>query len=566
MADYVTPERLFLDDLKWMQEHCWIIAKDGKLKRLTLNKAQHKVKDACLRQLRAGKPIRIIGLKARQLGFTTFVQALFFSRTARRRGVKAVLLSHTDESKAKIWGMQAVFVDGSGIGDQKKRFGEADGPLVWRHNSMLSCMTAGGKHVGHGETINLLHLSEFARYGEGQSPEQQARVKAMVAEIRSALADTPDSMEFVESTANGFGNEFQIEWQAAVEGRNDYEPVFIAWFEEPEYQVALLGRNDDLVEGLSAYEQDLRGTFGLLPEQLAWRRWVIANKIGGDERKFREQFPSTPEEAFLVTGSPVFDAERIDVYSRNTRPPVWRGDIAYEAPTGWALYERADGPLQIWRWPEETDAYAIGADTAECLDLQADRDAAVVRSRRTKDVVATLAGHWEPGEFAERLAALGWLYRTALLAVERNHPGPAVVGALAGKLGGRPLFGNLYCYERVDKATGKRQTVIGFPTTRDTKRAAVEAEMALLREGSEDCPSVDLLAEARTFINGPNGKMEAVAGARDDLVVAWIITAAVINDIALPTTTPAEAKAERLERFYDALATDGEKAHEVLAE
>ncbi|HUU85490.1 MAG TPA: hypothetical protein VM243_18480, partial [Phycisphaerae bacterium] len=352
-------------------------------------------------------------------------------------------------------------------------------------------------------------------------------------------------------------------------------------------------------------EQALQQRFDLDLEQLAWRRWAIANKFSGDERKFREQFPSTPEEAFLVSGSPVFDAERIDIYSRNTRPPVWRGDIAYEAPNyacpdhgeietpldwdsgsvfdypcprcgrrcepvreqpGWALYERADGPLQVWRWPEETDVYAIGADTAECLDLRADRDTAVARSRRTKDVVATLAGHWEPGEFAERLAALGWLYRTALLAVERNNTGVAVIGALAGKLGGRPLFGNLYCYERVDKATGKRQTVIGFPTTRDTKRAAVEAEMALLREGAEDCPSADLLAEARTFVNGPNGKMEAVAGARDDLVVAWIITAAVINDIALPTTTPAEDKAERLERFFDALATDSEKAHDVLLE
>ena len=54
-------------------------------------------------------------------------------------------------------------------------------------------------------------------------------------------------------------------------------------------------------------ERELRRLYGLAPEQLAWRRWCIANNCGGDAEYFRQEYPLAPHEAFLATGRCVFD-------------------------------------------------------------------------------------------------------------------------------------------------------------------------------------------------------------------------------------------------------------------
>lgn len=529
-----TPLDQFLSDLDEC-EKLQIIRKDGKRVPLRFNPMQERVIRACIARLKAGKPIRLIVLKARQHGITTLVQALKFVRARRWRGVKALLISHTAESMRKIWSMQRIFLKYSGLIPFTSQFGAAEGPLVWNHDSVLSAVTARGEEIGHGETITFLHASEVSRYGQGEAPDQRARVISMFSELLGAVAQTPESIVILESTANGYGELFEQMWHKAKAGEIDYTPVFIPWHENPEYARPV----DGDVEA-DADEKNLLQSIALTPEQLAWRRHTIANDCNGDPRLFREKYPATDDEAFLVSGSSVFDPDRISDYLRQTKEPVWRGDIEYVAPEtaedagGWRLTEDPRGPLCIWRQPEENDAYAIGADTAECLDTRSDRDAAVVRSARSRDVVATLAGHWEPGDYALKLAAVALLYNEAFLAVERNNTGVAVVGALCGRLGGPQLYTNLYRYERVDKATGKREAVFGFPTTRQTKRAAVEAQMALLRSGEEGCWSEDLLLEAKTFVNLSNGRMGAQQGCRDDLVTGWCISALVIDRVSLP--------------------------------
>ena len=37
------------------------------------------------------------------------------------------------------------------------------------------------------------------------------------------------------------------------------------------------------------------------------RRWAIENNCGGDVELFRQEYPACPEEAFLSTGSCIFD-------------------------------------------------------------------------------------------------------------------------------------------------------------------------------------------------------------------------------------------------------------------
>lgn len=68
---------------------------------------------------------------------------------------------------------------------------------------------------------------------------------------------------------------------------------------------------------------------GLEPEQLRWRRWVLETDCRGDSFVFRQEYPSNAEEAFLTSGRPTFDQERMQVLLAQcrAREPVWRGRL-----------------------------------------------------------------------------------------------------------------------------------------------------------------------------------------------------------------------------------------------
>lgn len=547
-------ERQFLLELAWIQLNLQIVTKDGRLVPCRFNGNQLKLIRIIRGLLRAGRPVRIIILKARQLGMSTFIQAWQHARAALRAGRRCLLLSHQDQSKSEIWQMQSVFTDHRpGAAAEQERFGRAEGPLIWRNGSRQICATASGHAVGHGGTLTDLHLSECSRYGIGATPVQAAKVIAQAVGIHASLSDDPDSVEFIESTANGFGGWFHEQWQRAVAAESDFAAVFFPWWSDPGYRSPLGTGGLHSEADLEDAERDLRTQYGLDLEQLCWRRWAIANKCNGDARLFREQYPANPDEAFLVSGATVFDPDIVQAYLQQARDPIWRGELLYDHPAGWQPREDPRGPLEIWELPDDGAEYVVGADVAECLDDASDYDSAVVRRLPEQRIVATLRGHWEPGEFARLLAALGWYYGEALLAVERNSMGVAVVGALRGRLGGPELYRNLYRYVRVDKLTGKREMVYGFRTDAATKAAAVEAQQRLLREAAEECWSAPLLREALAFVHLGRGRMGAASGGHDDLVTAWCISAYAAEDPRLAPITPEQRAERRIESLLEAV-------------
>ena len=125
-------------------------------------------------------------------------------------------------------------------------------------------------------------------------------------------------MVIIESTANGC-EDFKDRWDAAVAGENDFEPVFFAWFENPDYAMPV----EPGIEW-TAEERETRERYSLSWEQLRWRRWCIANNCGGSRDMFRQEYPANPDEAFLYSGSGVFD--------NCPRYPPPRGGRAARAP------------------------------------------------------------------------------------------------------------------------------------------------------------------------------------------------------------------------------------------
>ena len=127
---------------------------------------------------------------------------------------------------------------------------------------------------------------------------------------------------------------------------------------------------------------------------------------------------------------------------------------------------------------------------------------------------AELRGHFDPAALARRVAELAGRYNGALVAVERNNHGHAVIAQMLTVHG----YANLF-----PAADGEKP---GWLTTRVNRPQMLELLAALLARSPELFHSRRLLEECRTFVRHENGRAEAERGAHDDAVMAMAIALA----------------------------------------
>lgn len=302
-----------------------IRTKSGAVVPFRLNAAQQKLYAVAKRQQDEGKPVRIIILKARQLGFSTLTEALLFHACATRANVNALVVAHREDATANLFRMSKLFYDELPAPVKPMLRTSNAQELVFENPSRASrgalpglrsrfrCATAGGRGIGRSDTLQCVHLSEYAFWPEGG--ESKA---ATLAGILQAVPSRPGTMVIIESTANGC-EDFKDRWDAAVAGENDFEPVFFAWFENPDYAMPV----EPGIEW-TAEERKTRERYSLSWEQLRWRRWCIANNCGGSRDMFRQEYPANPDEAFLHSGSGVFDIALVIRRREEAAPPVRR--------------------------------------------------------------------------------------------------------------------------------------------------------------------------------------------------------------------------------------------------
>jgi hypothetical protein len=125
---------------------------------------------------------------------------------------------------------------------------------------------------------------------------------------------------------------------------------------------------------------------------------------------------------------------------------------------------------------------------------------------------AELRGHYTPSELARRIEELGYEYNEALIAVERNNHGHAVIVALE-----QSGYHNLYM--QGEKA--------GWLTTSASRPRMIEQFAARLRREPGKFASRRLLEECKTFVRRADGSAAATNGAHDDLVMAMSVALAV---------------------------------------
>ncbi len=262
---------------------CYIRDKNEKIIQLEPNRAQETIFATMLLQSLRGVPVRVAILKARKLGASTIVSAVFYFLCRHYRNQRALMLAHNGDSTHEIF-------------DIARRIGDKDliqRPRVNRtlmffypEDGIYNCQTAGGEGVGAGGTPNLLHLSEVALWPHTKKEESRyTATNAVPAVLTTIIVE--------ESTARGRELFFK-NWDAARVDAHPYDQVFLPWFLDEEL-TAIVPDEFTLDEDESQLVQiGLRYGVPIADPQLAWRREKIAD-IG--EHRFRQEYPSTPEES-----------------------------------------------------------------------------------------------------------------------------------------------------------------------------------------------------------------------------------------------------------------------------
>ena len=503
---------------QYIERFLKIRTKDGELKPLIMNAPQRRLYEAIRKQWDKGKPIRIIILKARQMGFSTVTEAILFAITATNFNVETMIVAHEEKSTANLFRMSQRFYEELPDQLKPKRKTVNARELVFDTSagngrglgSRIRCATAGGKGVGRSSTLSCLHLSEFAFW----PGEKRQTFSGLV----QAVPDRPGTVIIIESTANGY-DVFKEMWDAAVEaernGTDGYTPIFFAWYEMEEYRRPPLPGFQRTAE-----EEEMAKTFGLDDEQLAWRRWCIATNCGGDVDLFRQEYPATPEEAFIATGQCVFDKKILVMRLDEARREQWergRFRIEYDDAGGIVSYQwdpEERGPIWIRKHPEARIPYVLGGDTA---GTGTDFFAGHVLDNRTGDQVAKIHHQFGERAFAEQMYCLGMYFNKALIGVETNYSTFPEVCLEELR------YPKLYVRQRVDNYTKKLVDAFGFETTTKTRPLIIDGLKDVVKQASETIHDADTLSEMLTFVYDENWKGQAEEGKHDDLVMSLAI-------------------------------------------
>ena len=517
-------------------ENCLKIkTKSGTVVPFRLNDAQRKLYAVAKRQQDAGKPVRLIILKARQLGFSTLTEGLIFHACATRRNVNALIVAHREDATANLFRMSKLFYDELPAPVKPMLRASNAQELVFENPSKLRserearpglrsrirCATAGGRGIGRSDTLQCVHLSEYAFWPDGADGKAST-----IAGILQAVPSLPGTMVVIESTANGF-EDFKERWDAAVAGENDFEPVFFAWFENPDYSMPVVPGTEWTPE-----ERDLKAAYQLTDEQLQWRRWCIANNCGGSLDMFRQEYPASPGEAFLHSGTGVFDNEQIVLRLERLPSPAGRGEF-----TDGEWTESETGAITLYKLPEEGVPYVLGGDTA---GEGSDYFTAIVIDNVSGRIVAKLRQKYSEPEYVRQIYALGRFYNDALVAIETNFSTYPVMKLQEME------YPNQYSREREDTYTRQMKKSYGFRTDRQSRPRAIANLVEVFSSHPEWFTDRELLEEMLTFCYNEDHRPEALAGKHDDLVMGAAITYAVRHQQRMTVLTEPEKPREKL--------------------
>ena len=496
---------------KYIEKYVKIRDKAGNIIDFKLNDPQQRLYNIIKKLKEEHKPVRIVILKARQMGFSTLTESILFKETATKFNINTGIVAHKEDSTTNLFNMSKRIYDNLPMEMKPSKKASNAKELIFDNQegtglkSKIKCMTAGAEGIGRSDTFNNLHISEYA-FWPGNKKETLLGLMQSVPNLENTIV-------IIESTANGY-EYFKDIWDRAVRGESDFIPLFVGWNELKEYQMPYTNFK------LTDEEERLKDAYGLSLEQLTWRRWCIANNCGGDPNLFKQEYPLTPEEAFLLSGNAVFDKEAILARIQTIPKPLKKGYFTYEYD-GLSISEikwvsDSSGYIEIFNVPDTPSMtkYCIGGDTA---GEGSDYFVAQVLDAKTGKQVARLRHQMDADLYTKQIYCLGKYYKDALIGIEANFDSYPIMEL--SRLG----YTNQYVREQFDTYTGKLNKSYGFRTTSITRPTIISALIEIVRDETDLIQDRTTLDELLTIVRNEKGRIEAPVGGHDDLMMALAI-------------------------------------------
>lgn len=501
--EQIALRKRFFEDFTFYAKHALKVrSKKNKIVPFELNLVQRKFHAEVEDQRKRTGRVRKIILKGRQQGLSTYVSGRMYWRLSQRSAKKGMVVAHKADSTAALWQMYKRYHNAVPAMLKPSTQNSSKKELIFdKLDTGFTVATAGGDGVGRGEMLSDIHMSEQAFWLASTSAET-------LNGLLQCMPNEEDTEAFIESTANGF-NDFKAIWDGAISGENEFEPFFSPWFDSPEYRMDVPEDFEPTLE-----EEDLVSLYGLDNAQLMFRR----KKIGTHgKQQFMQEYPCTPDEAFIASGRPIFDPERIvELLMTSDDAVLYRMDVE-QTGAGLRVEKSPVGRMKVYREHEPGEGYVIGADVGMGV-RDGDYSVAQVLDSE-KRLVATFRDQVHPDYFADILAALGTYYNKALIAPERNNHGLVTCIRLWKDLS----YPNVFLDTTEGQIEDKDSLSIGFLTTVKTRPLVIDRLRAAMRENDIEVTDTTTLKECQTFVVNDAGKMTAENNCHDDCIMALAI-------------------------------------------
>ena len=564
--------RLKHDFAFWAAMFAYIKRKGGGTDVLfRLNRPQRKLINRLEKMRKAGKPIRLILLKARQWGGSTAIQMyMAWLQLVHEVGLNSLIIAHqgtaSDEIKdmfdrlVKSYPVEMLHELGEPYSpNEPKMVGVGKSGSIFRvpqRNCKIKIGTAERPNSCRGGDYNLVHLSEVGLWKEteGKKPEDIVRSACSGILLRAY------TMIVYESTPNGVGNFFHKEYLAAKKGLSQMEAMFIAWFEIEQYELPFDNEAEKYEFAKNLYknrrneeiksDREEPGTYlwrlwerGATLEAIHW--YVSERSKYTNHGDIASEYPSDDIEAFTYSGRKVFSSEDVEQFRPACRAPRWIGEIYGSADEGEKAIEglrfkkEADGRLFMWHdversdTEEVTDRYLVVVDVCKGHTKNADYADILVIDRLgmmdgdPPEVAAEWHGHIDMDKLAWKSVQVAAYYNNALLVIEsntletNNTKGEAeYILTLIHEVYGRQLYARKQSAEDIRQGLPRKY---GFHTNPLTKKVVIYHLKVVIRERLYIEREEACLDEYLTYVETDNHVFEAMDGYHDDRLMTRAI-------------------------------------------
>lgn len=528
-----------LESKRWRMDNLyWIITKSGTKELFAMNRAQRHFFENYLNPDDPTKLFyRHVILKSRQLGFTTFIDLYILDEILFNSNREGLIIAHKVQDATEIFDRKIDYA----IRNMSEEVKGAAFKLQRNSAKKIQVVVDYGPDAGSTSSIQVansgrsatyfyVHISEFAKMCL-QFPKVAAEV-----ETGTFPAVPFDGRIFIESTAEGMAGRFYEMFNEGWPVREKITPMksrvmFLAHFYNWQYDDSEMEKITECIpiaemEPCEIDWAEYKQEHNLTDKEITYyyMKWLqMGGKNSTDAiNKLHQEFPTTPEEAFLSTGQAYFPTARVFSQMQNVKAGK-RGELVPNEKGELTFQEHSGGNLELFEMPEKGQQYIIGGDTAEGL-AHGDKQVLYVLKHKTEECVGVYKSNVPPDEFIDVAYNVGKFFNWALLAVESNKDGLWVNDGLDKK-----GYINLYYRKVFDDITKNVTKFFGWKTTSATRPFALAALKAVFLRKEKGFPMA-ILSEMVTFIRNMKGKPEALDGKNDDVVMAASIAYAVLQE------------------------------------